>query len=204
MPDFSRELALGGTVAGIDEAGRGSWAGPVFAAAVVLDFSKLSDELKYGLNDSKVVSPNRRGRLCSMLHAEAQIGVGRAEVIEIENINIMQASFIAMKRALKLIPSPVDFALVDGNQAPKLPCAVETLVKGDSLSLSIAAASIVAKVHRDREMSILAKDFPGYGWERNAGYGTWEHQEALVQLGITKHHRKTFSPMTKIIDKNSE
>ena len=95
----------------------------------------------------------------------------------------------------------MDFALVDGNQEPNLPCKVETLVKGDSLSLSIAAASIVAKVHRDREMAVLAKTFPGYGWEKNAGYGTKEHREALGRIGVTPHHRKTFSPVAKIIEK---
>ena len=192
---------MGGRVAGIDEAGRGPWAGPVIAAAVVLNQSKMPDELRFGIKDSKVISSAKRERLFSLLRLYAEIGVGRAEVTEIDDTNILSATFVAMKRALQELSVSVDIALVDGNQAPNLPCQVETLVKGDSLSLSIAAASIVAKVHRDREMAMLAKTFPGYGWEKNAGYGTKEHREALARIGVTPHHRKTFSPVSKIISK---
>lgn len=192
---------MGGRVAGIDEAGRGPWAGPVFAAAVVLHQSKMPDELRFGIKDSKVISSAKREHLFSLLRLCAEIGVGRAEVAEIDDTNILSATFMAMKRALQALSISVDIALVDGNQAPNLPCKVETLVKGDSLSLSIAAASIVAKVHRDREMAMLAKTFPGYGWEKNAGYGTKEHREALARIGVTPHHRKTFSPVAKIISK---
>ena len=201
MPDLSREISKGGRVAGIDEAGRGPWAGPVVAAAVVLNQSKMPDELRFGIKDSKVISSAKRERLFSLLRSYAEIGVGRAEVTEIDETNILSATFMAMKRALQALSISVDIALVDGNQAPNLPCKVETLVKGDSLSLSIAAASIVAKVHRDREMAMLAKTFPGYGWEKNAGYGTKEHREALARIGVTPHHRKTFSPVAKIISK---
>ncbi|MEE2933762.1 MAG: ribonuclease HII [Pseudomonadota bacterium] len=201
MPDLSREISMGGRVAGIDEAGRGPWAGPVVAAAVVLHQSKMPDELRFGIRDSKVISSAKREHLFSLLHLCAEIGVGRAEVTEIDDTNILSATFMAMKRALQALSISVDIALVDGNQAPNLPCKVETLVKGDSLSLSIAAASIVAKVHRDREMAMLAKTFPGYGWEKNAGYGTKEHREALAKIGVTPHHRKTFSPVAKIISK---
>ena len=192
---------MGGRVAGIDEAGRGPWAGPVVAAAVVLNQSKMPDELRFGIKDSKVISSAKRERLFSLLRLYAEIGVGRAEVTEIDETNILSATFMAMKRALQALSISVDIALVDGSQAPNLPCKVETLVKGDSLSLSIAAASIVAKVHRDREMAMLAKTFPGYGWEKNAGYGTKEHREALERIGVTPHHRKTFSPVAKIISK---
>ena len=192
---------MGGRVAGIDEAGRGPWAGPVVAAAVVLHQSKMPDELRFGIKDSKVISSAKREQLFSLLRLCAEIGVGRAEVTEIDDTNILSATFMAMKRALQALSISVDIALVDGNQAPDLPCKVETLVKGDSLSLSIAAASIVAKVHRDREMAMLAKTFPGYGWEKNAGYGTKEHREALARIGVTPHHRKTFSPVAKIISK---
>ena len=201
VPDLSREISMGGRVAGIDEAGRGPWAGPVIAAAVVLNQSKMPDELRFGIKDSKVISSAKRERLFSLLRLYAEIGVGRAEVTEIDDTNILSATFVAMKRALQELSVSVDIALVDGNQAPNLPCQVETLVKGDSLSLSIAAASIVAKVHRDREMAMLAKTFPGYGWEKNAGYGTKEHREALARIGVTPHHRKTFSPVSKIISK---
>ena len=201
VPDLSREISMGGRVAGIDEAGRGPWAGPVVAAAVVLNQSKMPDELRFGIKDSKVISSAKRERLFSLLRLHTEIGVGRAEVTEIDETNILSATFMAMKRALQSLSISVDIALVDGNQAPNLPCKVETLVKGDSLSLSIAAASIVAKVHRDREMAMLAKTFPGYGWEKNAGYGTKEHREALARIGVTPHHRKTFSPVAKIISK---
>ena len=201
VPDLSREISLGGRVAGIDEAGRGPWAGPVVAAAVVLNQSKMPDELRFGIKDSKVISSAKRERLFSLLRLHTEIGVGRAEVTEIDETNILNATFMAMRRALQALSISVDIALVDGNQAPNLPCKVETLVKGDALSLSIAAASIVAKVHRDREMAMLAKTFPGYGWEKNAGYGTKEHREALARIGVTPHHRKTFSPVAKIISK---
>jgi len=201
VPDLSREISMGGRVAGIDEAGRGPWAGPVVAAAVVLNQSKMPDELRFGIKDSKVISSAKRERLFSLLRLYAEIGVGRAEVTEIDETNILSATFMAMERALQALSISVDIALVDGNQTPNLPCKVETLVKGDSLSLSIAAASIVAKVHRDREMAMLAKTFPGYGWEKNAGYGTKEHREALARIGVTPHHRKTFSPVAKIISK---
>ena len=192
---------MGGRVAGIDEAGRGPWAGPVVAAAFVLNQRKMPDELRFGIKDSKVISSAKRECLFSLLRLHAEIGIGRAEVSEIDETNILRATFMAMKRALQALSISVDIALVDGNQAPNLPCKVETLVKGDSLSLSIAAASIVAKVHRDREMAMLAKTFPGYGWEKNAGYGTKEHREALARIGVTPHHRKTFSPVAKIISK---
>lgn len=206
MPDFALEdsaraegLAV---VAGIDEAGRGPWAGPVVAAAVILDGARLSPELRDGLDDSKKLSPRRRRELFAALADYARIGVGRAEVDEIDRLNILRATLLAMGRALAALPVRPDLALVDGSFAPELPCPVRCVVGGDACSLSIAAASIVAKVSRDKEMAALAKAHPGYGWERNAGYGTAEHRAALVRLGPTPLHRRTFRPIAALLRAN--
>ena len=196
-PDFSFEKALEGVVCGIDEVGRGPLAGPVVAAAVVLP-RKLHPTLKKYLNDSKKVPPPRREELFAILQDCAQIGIGRAEVAEINEINILQATFLAMRRAFEALGA-VHHALVDGNRKPPLPCPVTCIVKGDSRSFSIAAASIIAKVTRDREMAALAEIHPGYGWERNAGYGTAEHLEALARLGVTVHHRRSFAPISALL-----
>jgi ribonuclease HII len=198
-PDFARELTYGGTVAGIDEAGRGPWAGPVVAAAVILDRETIPEKLLHGLDDSKKLSAKKRELLFAILPSCATIGVGQAEVAEIDHINILQATMLAMRRAFLALDYPANFALVDGNRAPDLPCPVETMVKGDARSLSIAAASIVAKVTRDHLMAQLAINFPGYGWERNRGYGTAEHKDSLERLGVTPHHRKSFAPIAALI-----
>ena len=195
-PDFSFEKAISGIVCGIDEVGRGPLAGPVVASAVILP-RRLPAMLKTYLNDSKKVSAIRRAELYDIIVDCAEIGVGRAEVSEIDSINILQATFLAMARALETIRA--DHALVDGNQKPPLPCAVTCIVEGDSKSFSIAAASIIAKVTRDREMERLSAEHPGYGWERNAGYGTAQHLEALRRLGVTPHHRRSFSPVTALL-----
>ena len=200
MPDFALERASGGLVAGIDEAGRGPWAGPVVAAAVILDTRTLPDFLAGGLDDSKTLSPAKRRDLYRGLLGCAEIGVGAAGVREIEEIDILQATFQAMNRALAALPRRPAAALVDGNRAPDLPCRVETVVRGDSRSLSIAAASIVAKVTRDLIMTRLAARYPGFGWERNAGYGTAEHRRALAQIGLTPHHRRSFAPIRAILE----
>ena len=196
MPDFALEAACGGPVAGIDEAGRGPWAGPVVAAAVILDPAVLPA----GLDDSKTLTAARRRDLHRRLLDCAEIGVGAASVREIEELNILQATLAAMARALAALPQRPATALVDGNRAPDLPCRVETVVRGDSRSLSIAAASIVAKVTRDATMARLAARYPGFGWERNAGYGTAEHRRALARLGPTPHHRRCFAPIREILD----
>ncbi len=196
MPDFALEEASGGPVAGIDEAGRGPWAGPVVAAAVILDPLALPA----GLDDSKTLTAARRGDLYRRLLGCAEIGVGAASVREIEQLNILQATLAAMARALAALPRRPATALVDGNRAPDLPCRVETVVRGDSRSLSIAAASIVAKVTRDGIMARLASRYPGFGWERNAGYGTAEHRRALARLGATPHHRRCFAPIRAILE----
>jgi len=199
MPDLSYELTIDGVVTGIDEAGRGPWAGPVVAAAVVLNTQTLSQELIDGLDDSKRLNKKKRELLFALLPAHASIGVGMSEPAEIDEINILQATLAAMARAVANLDVQPDHALVDGTQAPSLPCDVTCVVKGDGKSLSIAAASIVAKVTRDRLMAELAKRHPGYGWERNAGYGTAEHQAALAALGVTDAHRKSFKPILKIL-----
>jgi ribonuclease HII len=198
MPNFSFEKKAGGIVCGIDEVGRGPLAGPVVAAALILP-AKTPRALINQLDDSKALPPAIRRRLYDMLIEIAAIGIGRAEPREIEQMNILRASLLAMSRAFDRLAVRVDCALVDGPHAPALPCRVQPIVKGDSLSLSIAAASIVAKVVRDREMSELADEFPGYGWDRNAGYGTPEHLAALTRLGATPHHRRTFAPVAAIL-----
>jgi ribonuclease HII len=198
MPDFKLERSCKqGPVAGIDEAGRGPWAGPVIAAAVILDEKTLPRDIAKRLDDSKVVSPPVRAELFGLLPLYALIGVGQASVEEIDSHNILQATFLAMMRAVQKLPVAPAIALVDGNRTPALPCPVRPVVKGDGLSLSIAAASIVAKVTRDRIMANLAREHPGYGWEHNAGYGTAEHQAALRRLGITCHHRQSFRPVSE-------
>jgi ribonuclease HII len=196
MPDFSLERKCRRRpVAGIDEAGRGPLAGPVVAAAVILDAKSLPEDIAAQLDDSKIVPPPLRGELFGLLPLYALIGVGQASVEEIDSHNILQATFLAMQRAVQRLPVMPAIVLVDGNRAPDMPCPVRPVVKGDGLSLSIAAASIIAKVTRDRIMANLARAHPGYGWEHNAGYGTPEHQEALKRLGTTPHHRQSFRPV---------
>ena len=199
MPDLSYESKIEGIVTGIDEAGRGPWAGPVVAAAVVLNTKTLPPDLIDGLDDSKKLNKTKREKLFALLPAHASIGVGMSEAAEIDEINILQATLTAMRRAVAELDVVPDHALVDGTQAPALPCDVTCVVKGDGKSLSIAAASIVAKVTRDRLMAALAERHPGYGWERNAGYGTAEHQAALAALGVSTQHRKNFKPILKIL-----
>ncbi|MGR3467021.1 MAG: ribonuclease HII [Shimia sp.] len=182
-------------VAGVDEAGRGPLAGPVVAAAVILDPARMPE----GLNDSKVLSAARRTRLCDLLEAQARVGVGVASVEEIDRLNILRASHLAMERALAEIGA-VDHALIDGNMIPRgLVCPASAVVKGDARSLSIAAASIVAKVRRDRVMDDLARAYPGYGWDTNRGYPSKAHLAALQHLGATPHHRRSFAPVRKIL-----
>ena len=204
MPDFSLECEVQGIVAGIDEAGRGPWAGPVVAGAAILNRERLPSSLRNGLDDSKALSAIRREFLFEELSmcSAAKLGVGLASVEEIDDLNILQATFLAMARALENLMCSVDLALVDGNKAPKLPCAIRTIVKGDSRSLSIAAGSIVAKVTRDRLMAGLAHDYPGYGWETNQGYVTAAHKAGLDRLGVTPHHRKSFAPIRRALENN--
>lgn len=186
-----------GVVCGVDEAGRGPWAGPVVAAALI-----WPDDLEAPttLNDSKKLSRSSREHLFSLLLDQTQHGIGIASVEEIDQTNILAATKLAMQRAVAALPTAPDVALVDGNQPPHLPCQTIAVVKGDSLSVSIAAASILAKVTRDRIMEHLAKTYPQYGFERHAGYGTKQHQDALLRYGVTPAHRRSFAPIRNLLD----
>lgn len=204
MPNFQLETALGGRVAGIDEAGRGPWAGPVVASCVVLDPVALPPSLMTQINDSKKLTRAKREAIFTQLGDAAMtgtawIGIAEGSVLEIESLNILRATLLAMRRAFDKISPPADAVLVDGRQSPGLPCPVRCVIGGDSTSLAIAAASIVAKVTRDHIMADLALSHPEYGWERNSGYGTKEHIEALVRYGVTPHHRRGFKPIRKIL-----
>jgi len=190
------ETKYSGIIAGIDEAGRGPWAGPVVAAAAIIDKTRNLS----GINDSKKLTHAKREKLYNIICAEHQVGVGISSVEEIDQSNILAATKLAMLRAYNNLPKQADIALIDGNQLPKLPCKMEFVVGGDAKSVSIAAASIIAKVTRDRIMSELALQFPEYLWQKNAGYGTAAHQEALLKFGVTEHHRKTYAPIRKLLE----
>jgi len=208
MPDFSieqRHHDLGNTfICGVDEAGRGPWAGPVVAAAAMPDPARMPATLIDAIDDSKKLSAAKRALLFAQFDGCVRFGIGQADVTEIESVNILQATLLAMKRAVDNLACPIDLALIDGNHAPDLGDVKTTcLIKGDGRSLSIAAASIAAKVTRDKIMADLAKHYPGYGWERNAGYGTQEHKRALARLGVTPVHRKNFAPIRNILRSNT-
>jgi ribonuclease HII len=188
-----------GVVCGVDEVGRGPWAGPVVAAAAILDFARLPRSLAAAIDDSKKLSPARRERLAIELAPYAQTALAEASIGEIDSLNILQASLLAMRRAVRALARPPDIALVDGNRAPILDCPARTVVGGDAISLSIAAASIVAKVARDAHMRELSRIHPGYGFERNMGYGTREHQEALRRFGPCPVHRRSFAPIRELL-----
>ena len=190
------ELQLGfGPIAGVDEAGRGPWAGPVVAAAVILD----PQNIPTGIADSKALDADTREALFPRIMECARVGVGIADVSRIDQDNILNATMWAMTVAVKALPcargQKPKLVLVDGNRAPRFACRARTIVKGDARSLSIAAASIIAKVTRDRLMIALGREFPGYGFERHKGYGTPEHADALSRLGVTAHHRRSFRPV---------
>ncbi|HSF94037.1 MAG TPA: ribonuclease HII [Thermohalobaculum sp.] len=196
--DLSAEEAFagGGHVCGVDEAGRGPWAGPVVAAAVVLDRGRIPP----GLDDSKKLTARRREALYEAISASAQVAVAIATVAEIDRLNILRANDLAMRRAVAALDPAPAAALIDGNRVPPdFPCPAQALIGGDGLSLSVAAASIIAKVTRDRMMAELARMHPGYGWETNQGYGTAAHRQALERLGVTPHHRRSFAPIHKML-----
>ena len=199
-PDFSLEEAALNRgylrIAGVDEVGRGPLAGPVTAAAVVLNLA----DIPAGLNDSKKLSAKKRAAVESEIQARADWAVAHASVEEIDSHNILRASHLAMERAVAALGPPPDYLLIDGNLIPRgVTIPAEAVVKGDGRSLSIAAASILAKEARDRVMVDLAQQFPGYGWEKNAGYPSKQHRDALVKLGVTPHHRRSFKPVHKIL-----
>lgn len=198
IPDFRFETEVQARgakrVVGVDEVGRGPLAGPVTACAVRLDPARIP----LGLGDSKALSASRREALCAELLAVAEVSIAHATVEEIDALNILRASHLAMERAVAGLNA--DHALIDGNLIPRgLACAATAIVKGDAKCLSIAAASIVAKVTRDRIMVDLAQQHPGYGWEANAGYPTKAHLEALLNLGVTPWHRRSFKPVHNIL-----
>ena len=194
-PDFSMEIRAGARrapVAGVDEAGRGPWAGPVVTAAVVLDEAKIPR----GLDDSKALTEARREALYDLICADHLVAVTFASVDRIDRMNIRGATLWAMSRAVRALGVVPVHVLVDGKDVPPgLPCPGEAVVKGDTRALSIAAASIVAKVTRDRMMVRLAREFDGYGFDRHKGYGTAEHQQALDRLGPCVLHRRSFEPI---------
>lgn len=192
-PDYSVESGLSGLVAGVDEAGRGPLAGPVVAAAVILDPRAIPE----GLNDSKKLSEQAREWLFQQIYDCAIVGVGIATVEDIDRINVLHATMLAMERAIMSLSSVPAMALIDGNRAPKLDIPSQTIVGGDAKSVSIAAASVIAKVTRDRMMHELHMVHPEYAWDRNKGYGTAAHLEALRHHGPTPHHRRSFAPVAQ-------
>lgn len=199
-PDFKLEedLLRSGcnSVCGVDEAGRGPWAGPVCAAAVILDPENLPD----GLNDSKKLNALKRDELFEEIRRNHTISVTFADVERIDRDNILEATMWAMKDAISSLSPDPDHALIDGNKLPELPMSATAIVKGDGRSFSIAAASIVAKVFRDRLMEKLDHDFPEYGFAQHKGYGTRAHQEALKKFGPCPIHRKSFKPIAALIE----
>ncbi len=183
-------------IAGVDEVGRGPWAGPVVAAACILDYSKLPSEVR----DSKKLSAKKREALAPLIEEHMQVALGEASAEEIDEHNILQATFMAMSRAVDNLPQKPDFLFIDGNKIPpQIDIPAETVVKGDDKVASIACASIVAKVYRDKLMAELAATYPQYAWEKNAGYGTKAHQEGLAEFGVTEHHRKSFKPIAALL-----
>ena len=184
----------GRRIVGVDEAGRGPLAGPVVAGAVILD----PDKPIAGLADSKVLSPDRREQLAQIIKAQALAwAIGRAEVAEIDHLNILEATLLAMRRAVLALYPCADYAYVDGNRCPILPCPAEPVIRGDSLIPAISAASILAKVSRDQEMQSLDALYPGYGFAIHKGYPTAQHLAALARLGVSPIHRRSFGPVKK-------
>lgn len=183
-------------VCGLDEAGRGPLAGPVVAACVFVPVEKRGLGFWDDVNDSKKLTAKKRDTLFDYIREHCFYGIAEASVDEIDQMNILRASLLAMKRSFEVMGGKGEWvALVDGNQKPPLPCTIQTVIKGDSISRSIAAASILAKVTRDRVMEDLCRQYPMYGWSKNAGYGTALHLSALREHGITAHHRKSFAPI---------
>ena len=196
VPDFAFEAQIGGRVAGVDEVGRGPLAGPVTAAAVVLDAACIPT----GLDDSKKLTARKRAALWGAIIQRADVSVAHATVREIEELNILRASHLAMIRAVAGLRRHPDHVLIDGTMLPRdLHLPATPIVRGDARSLSIAAASIVAKICRDRIMVDLAQQHPGYGWETNMGYPSKNHRLALQNLGVTPHHRRTFKPVHNML-----
>lgn len=186
-------------IAGVDEVGRGPWAGPVVAAAVILHAG--AQAALTGVTDSKKLTAAKRESLVTAIKANSTWALGEASVAEIDTLNIRNATFLAMHRAVENLPAAADFALIDGNAIPpNLSIPAQSVIKGDLHSLSIAAASIIAKVYRDAFMADLHQNFPHFGWNTNAGYGTKVHQQGLAHVGVTEHHRRSFKPIQVLLD----
>jgi len=200
MPDFSLEDSIAGTVCGLDEVGRGPLAGPVVAACVHIPDRVREMSFMALVQDSKKLSKKRLEELSALIREHCAFAICESSPSEIDQINILQASLKSMRQAYAEMQLRADHALVDGRQTPShMPCAVTPVIKGDSKSKSIAAASILAKHHRDEIMKRLAEEFPHYGWERNAGYPTREHVAAINKHGVTRHHRKSFRPVAEFL-----
>ncbi len=207
MPDFSLEESLGlstsAVIIGVDEVGRGPLAGPVTAAAVFVNRQKITLDLSTKIDDSKKIPQKKRATISKQIERMAIIGMGWASSGEIDQLNILEATMIAMQRAVlslrKQIIFDPDYILIDGNKVPSFDFPSKAIVRGDEKSLSIAAASIVAKSKRDAFMTSLSKLYPCYGWEKNAGYGTREHLVAIERNGITAHHRRSFKPIANYL-----
>jgi ribonuclease HII len=198
LPHFRFERAFAGLVAGIDEVGRGPLAGPVIAAAVILPRNPPRRLLRE-IDDSKKLQPAERAQLDGEIRACATVGVGAASVAEIDALNILRAALLAMRRAVDSLPVTPDMALVDGRERPDLAIPCQMVIGGDGIHLSIAAASIVAKVVRDQMMLALAEIHPEYGWSTNVGYATLAHRTALKKFGPTPHHRTSFAPVRECL-----
>ena len=193
---FHFDCSYGQPVAGVDEVGRGPLAGPVVAAAVIIDINNIPD----GINDSKRLSKKNRLEISDEIKKYSIYSVAEASVKEIDKINILQASLLAMKRAIEGLSKKPMTVLVDGKFKPKTNFTTHSIIKGDTKSLSIAASSIIAKVYRDNLMTDFSKKYPAYLWEKNAGYGTKEHLLAIKKCGITPIHRKSFKPIHNILN----
>ena len=195
-PSYKFDQVYETPIIGVDEVGRGPLAGPVISAAIVLNKEKIPE----GINDSKKLSKKKREVINEELISQHKFAIGIASVEEIDKINILQASLLAMKRAVLNLNIKPQTILVDGNKLPDLEYNMYPIIKGDSKSISIAAASIVAKVYRDKLMQDLSIQYPGYYWEKNSGYGTKQHLLALNNLGVTPIHRKSFAPIYNMLN----
>ncbi|MDA9651105.1 ribonuclease HII [Pelagibacteraceae bacterium] len=195
-PSYKFDQAYETPIIGVDEVGRGPLAGPVISAAIILNKEKIPE----GINDSKKLSKKKREVINEELISQHSFAIGIASVEEIDKINILQASLLAMKRAVLNLNIKPQTILVDGNKLPDLEYNMYSIIKGDSKSISIAAASIIAKVYRDKLMQDLSLQYPGYYWEKNSGYGTKQHLLALNNLGVTPIHRKSFAPIYNMLN----
>tara|TARA_B100001123_G_scaffold276137_1_gene307189 strand:+ start:732 stop:1349 length:618 start_codon:yes stop_codon:yes gene_type:complete len=196
LPDFGIEDGYQGLVCGVDEVGRGALCGPVLAAAVILDRNNVPE----GIKDSKLLTPGKRSCLYPQIIASAaSVGVAAVSAQEVDRVNVLNASLLAMGQAVSNMGLKPDVALIDGDKVPDLDCLSRFVIGGDRLSISIAAASIVAKVERDEIMARLALQYPGYGWETNMGYGTARHIEEIRSAGITPEHRRSFRPVAQVL-----